>query len=327
MPVLDAPALRSPRWLWNAHLQTIYPSQLRKVPAAGYVRERLELPDGDFLDLDWAYATPGSRSSRLVVLLHGLEGDTYRHYVVAMARQFQLAGWDALAYNYRSCSGVPNRLPRLYHHGDTPDLHSVVQHALAIHNYSCVGLVGVSMGGNILMKYLGEDDRRVPAQVVGGVAISAPTDLSGCELALARAGNRIYMWRFLDKLGRKLAVKNQQYPGLVDLNGYRNIRRFRDFDDRYTAPLHGFSSADDYYNRVSSGPNLPDVRRPLLLLNAANDPFLAPSCFPFTLASQHPFLHLEVPALGGHVGFLVAGQLSTYAEVRGLSFLQQVAST
>ena len=326
MPLVD-PRPFTPHPLHRgAHLQTILPSALRRVRGVRYHRERLELPDGDFLDLDWSRTRQPSQ--RLVVLSHGLEGSTDRHYIKGMVKHFNAAGWDALAWNCRSCSGEMNRLPRLYHHGATDDLAAVVHHALATGRYHALVLVGVSLGGNLTLKYLGEQGEALPPQVRGGVGISVPVDLAASEAVLAQPGNGIYLRRFLKKLKPKVEVMAQRVAGL-SLAGYEQITRFAQFDERYTAPLHGFAGAADYYARVSSGAFLAGITRPALILSAANDPFLAPTCFPREFAVRSRVVYLEAPAQGGHVGFVSVGALwgaPTVAEARALEFAQSLVA-
>lgn len=323
MPLLAVPEFSSPWWLPGGHLQTIIPSMARRVADVRYRRERLELPDGDFLDVDWSRV--GSR--RLVIISHGLEGDSHRHYARGFARAFNEAGWDALAWNCRSCSGEMNRLPRFYHHAATDDLAAVVQHALAGGAYAQVGLVGVSMGGSMTLKYLGENGRQLPAEVLGGVAFSVPVDLAGSEAKLARRDTYVYTQRFLRKLKKKLQVKLQRYPGLYSLNGFDEISRFQQFDDRYTAPLHNFESAQQYYRIASSKTYFDGIDRPVLIVNALNDPFLSESCYPYAYAGGSRYVHLEVPVNGGHVGFTQPFTNETWSEQRAVRFLNEMLKT
>ena len=292
----NIPPYEPPWWLPSAHLQTIYPVFFRGNHLPPYTRQKLELADGDFLDLDWW--TQGSR--RLVILSHGLEGHSGRAYITGMARMANEEGWDILAWNFRGCGGSINRLPRLYCNADTDDLHAVVACA-ASKGYSNIVMVGFSMGGNVTLLYLGRETDRVPQGVSGAVCFSVPCDLEGCAQALARPGCTLYMKRFLIELRKKLELKQKDYPDRIDLTGYEKIRDFKAFDDRYTAPFHGFRDAEDYWKRCSSFPWLDRIRIPTLLINAKNDPFLSPSCFPISL--QNPLVRLITPPRGGHCGF------------------------
>jgi predicted alpha/beta-fold hydrolase len=302
MPVLASSAYRPAAYLANGHLQTILASTMRRVLAAPYRRERLELPDGDFLDLDWAAATAGKTAPRLGIISHGLEGDSSRPYVRGMARALNQAGFDALAWNYRGCGGETNRLLRAYHLGDTDDLATVIAHAIG-QGYGEVYLTGFSAGGNVTLKYLGEEASRVPTQVQRAAVFSVPTDLKASSVHISRWQNKVYLRRFMASLRQKMRVKAAHLPGQLDLAELDNLRNFPEFDERYTAPLHGFASADAYYEYAASGRYLPGIRIPTLLVNALNDPFLPPSCFPRAAAAASPSFYLETPATGGHVGF------------------------
>jgi predicted alpha/beta-fold hydrolase len=297
VPVVSS-SYRAPAWLRGGHLQTIVPALFRRVPRVTTRRERIELSDGDFLDLDWST----SGSDRLVILSHGLEANSGATYIQGMAGALLRRGWDVLAWNYRGCGGESNRLLKFYHSGASDDLDHVVRHALAVHPASRVDLVGFSLGGNMTLKYLGE--REPLPRLHRAVAFSVPCDLACSSIRLSSPVNRhLYMRRFLVSLRKKLAEKRPRYPGQIDLRGAWKIRDFRGFDDRFTAPLHGFKDAADYWDRSSSRPFLSRIPIPALLVNAANDPFLGPGCFPREEAEASEFFHLEVPEDGGHVGF------------------------
>ncbi len=321
MPILASSAYRPAAYLANGHLQTILPSTLRRVPEVHYRRERLELPDGDFLDLDWSAAVPGAVAPRLGIISHGLEGDSSRPYVRGMARALNQAGFDALAWNYRGCGGETNRLLRAYHLGDTDDLATVITHAIG-QGYGAIYLTGFSAGGNVTLKYLGEDASRVPEQVRRAAVFSVPTDLKASSVHISRWQNRVYLWRFMASLRQKMRVKAAHLPGQLDLAALDSLRNFPEFDERYTAPLHGFASADAYYEHAASGRYLDGIRIPTLLVNALNDPFLPPSCFPREAAAANPFFYLETPATGGHVGFAEGRPAGDYySERRAVDFL------
>ncbi len=296
MPILPS-SYRAPAHLRGGHLQTIYPALFRRVPRITRLRERLELPDGDFLDLDWA----ADGRNRLAILSHGLEASSGAPYIQGMAAALRRRGWDVLAWNYRGCSGEPNRLLPFYHSGASGDLHHVVRHALAVHPAARIDLIGFSLGGNMTLKYLGE--REVSPRLHRAVAFSVPCDLACSSGRLSSRTNRFYMDRFLRTLRGKLAEKKPRYPREIDLEGIGGIRNFKQFDDRYTAPLHGFRDAEDYWARASARPFLKRITIPALLVNAANDPFLGPGCYPREEAAANPSFHLEIPADGGHVGF------------------------
>ncbi|UOQ67138.1 YheT family hydrolase [Hymenobacter volaticus] len=321
MPLVAHSRYQPPFYLFNGHLQTIVPSLLRTVPEVRYERERVETEDGDFLDLDWSRLNDRSADT-LCIVSHGLEGDAGRPYVRGMVRALNKAGFDALAWNYRSCSGEMNRLLRSYHLGDTDDLDFVVRYALATGRYQRVYLTGFSAGGNVTLKYLGENPDRVPHEVQRAAVFSVPTDLKASSHQIARPENRVYLNRFMKSLRRKMREKAALLPGQVNLEGLDLLRDFPQFDDRFTAPMHGFKSADEYYERSGSGRYLSAIRIPTLLVNAQNDPFLAPTCYPREVASRSEFVYLETPQGGGHVGFAEGTPDGEYySERRAVEFL------
>ncbi|RSK40887.1 YheT family hydrolase [Hymenobacter perfusus] len=322
MPLIADSPYQAPFYQFNGHLQTIIPSLWRTVPEVRYQRERVETEDGDFLDLDWSRRPDGQPSDTLAIVSHGLEGDAGRPYVRGMVRALNHAGLDALAWNYRSCSGEMNRLLRSYHLGDTDDLDFVVRYALGTTRYRRVFLTGFSAGGNVTLKYLGENPARVPKEVQRAAVFSVPTDLKASSYQIGRFENRVYLNRFMKTLRAKMRQKAALLPGQVDLTDLDALLDFPQFDDRFTAPMHGFKSADAYYAHASSGQYLSGIRIPTLLVNAQNDPFLPPSCFPRDAASGSPYLFLETPTDGGHVGF---GEGTPdgdyYSERRAVQFL------
>ncbi|MGB8354905.1 MAG: alpha/beta fold hydrolase [Chthoniobacteraceae bacterium] len=317
MPVIQS-HFNPPFFLRNGHVQTILPVLLPRRFDIVYERERLELDDGDFLDMDWSRQGRG----RLAVLLHGLEGCTDNGYIRGMAVALNAAGWDTVAWNFRGCGEELNRLPRFYHSGETGDLAAVIRHASAI--YSSIALVGFSLGGNVVLKYLGEAPPH--AAVVAGVAISTPVDLASSARSLdQRFTNRIYLRRFLNTLISKVEAKASRFPDHFDVGGIRRIGGFQEFDDRYTARLHGFRDADDYWKQSSSRQFIPGIGVPTLLVNAKNDPFLTSGSFPFDEAEKSKFFSFEAPASGGHVGFLdLVNGLQPWHETRTAQFLATV---
>ena len=306
---------KAPYFFRNGHLQSIYPSLFRKLNANFMKRERIELDDGDFLDLDWC--RNGSR--RLVIISHGLEGHSRRPYVLGMAKAVSDHGWDALAWNFRSCGGSMNRNLRFYHSGATEDLQHVVDYAAESGCYDEVALVGFSMGGNLSLVYLGQEN---PNPIVKkAVVYSVPCDLSAGADQLTRPQNTIYMKRFLKDLKIKMQEKKKIFPGEVDLTGYDEIKNFRQFDDRYTAPIHGFKSADHYWAQCSSRRYIRNIKIPTLIVNAKDDPFLAEACYPHDEVDANKYVKLETPATGGHVGFVSFNKNNLYwSEQRALAF-------
>lgn len=316
MPVLSS-SYRAPLGLRGGHFATVYPTLFRRITVEGAERHRLELADGDFLDLDWTRR--GNR--RLAILGHGLEGQSRAKYILGMSRALQRRGWDTLAWNCRGCSGEPNRLLRSYHSGASEDLASVVDHALT-RNYHELALIGFSLGGNIVLKYLGERGADAPPEIKAAAVFSVPCDLTSSSLRLGEFDNRLYMARFMDDLKKKIITKNARFPGRLDLTGLDRIRTFAEFDDRFTAPLNGFADARDYWQRASSRPLLSGIACPTLCIQAANDPFLPSPCYPEDLAKNHPRLFLEIPAHGGHVGFIARGD-EYWSETRAADFLAE----
>ena len=319
MPIASS-TYTPPPLLDGGHRQTLYASLVRRVDFVYDRRERITTPDDDFLDLDWA--TPDTTNTqRVAILTHGLEGSADRKYMRGMARAFVRRGWTVCALNLRGCSGETNRQVATYHSGKTDDLTLVVNHVLD-QGHAPIVLVGFSLGGNLTLKYLGERGAQVDNRIRGAAALSAPVNLSASADQIDRWSNWHYTQYFLHSLRQKMRVKARQHPDRVSTDRLWEIQTLRGFDDAYTAPLHGFNGADDYYRRASSKPLLSDLTVPTLLLNAANDPFLPPSCYPRSIARDHERLTLEIPASGGHVGFVSFNDAGEYwSEQRTTSFL------
>jgi predicted alpha/beta-fold hydrolase len=308
-----------PLYLRNGHVQTIYPALFRKVTGVRYQRERIETADGDFLDLDWSRV----KSRRLAIISHGLEGSTDRSYVRGMARALNQAHIDILAWNYRGCSGVPNRSLRMYHNGVVDDLHEVVAHACGTGMYDAVFLIGFSLGGNLSLLYLGKDVHQVPSAVKGAVVFSVPCDLTHAAKQLEKRTNKVYMRRFLLMLHDKIKAKQHRFPEALDDSGYHRITTFKQFDDRYTAPIHGFADARDYWEKCSSRPWITSIGVPVLIINALDDPFLTGGCYPIEECQTHPLVTLSIPRWGGHVGFMAINRTGHYwSESQAVAFIQ-----
>ena len=287
-------------------------------------RERWELDDGDFLDVD-RHGDPGAPT---VVILHGLEGSSRAPYVKRMVAAARARGLSAVAVNFRGCSGHPNRLPRLYHSGETGDLARVVTRLAGEVSGRPIGLVGFSLGGNVVAKWLGERGDDLPPEVRGAAVVSVPFDLERCAAAMdgSRGIGRIYRERFLRTLRAKVLAKLRRFPDLpFDAGTIRRCRSFAAFDECVTARIHGFAGARDYWRRSSSGRFLAGVRRPLLAIAAEDDPLVPHASLPLETARANPAVHLEVHAVGGHVGF-VAGppwRFEFFAEERAAAFLAE----
>jgi predicted alpha/beta-fold hydrolase len=281
----------------GSHVETILPGLMRKLTIP-WVRKRVQLIDGDFIDIDWLK----NNNRKLLFLLHGLEGSSQSQYIKGFAKYFSEKGFDICAMNFRSCSGELNKLLRSYHSGATEDLNEVLSHVLQTNAYSDVYLTGFSLGGNLLLRYLGENKYLIPPEVKRACAFSVPVDLKAGSKKMESTANSMYMLMFLKSLNQKLRMKAAMFPGQIDLSGLTLIRTFHEWDDRFTAPLHGFKGCDDYYQSCSSLFVLNQIKVPTLLVNARNDPFLAESCFPApNILGEH--LLLETPSNGGHCGF------------------------
>ena len=315
MPIL--PSHYYPPFVFkNGHLSTIYSGIVRKVTGVQQKRERITLPDGDFLDLDWSCGI--KTSEKLMVVLHGLEGNAQRPYMTAMAKKFTENNFDAVCVNFRGCSGSPNLLFRSYHSGATEDLDAVLQHILNTKAYTQIYISGFSLGGNVLLKYLGEY-QSISSKIKGAVAVSVPCDLYGSMLELHTFKNVLYANRFKKHLIEKLKEKQHLFPERVSNQDIKKVQTLKDFDDVYTAPAHGFKDALDYYKKSSSLQFLNNIKTPTLVLNALNDSFLSPSCFPINEAKSNAYLFLETPLYGGHVGFYQKGYY--YNEEKALHFI------
>ena len=309
--------LRPPRWLFSKHLETIIPSTLRKTPGQELIRERLELADGDFLDLDWCQ----NQNNKLVILSHGLEGSSRRPYMLGMIKELNKNGFDSLAWNCRSCSEDLNRLPRLYHHVDYEDLDKVINHAIS-RGYSKISLLGFSMGGNLSLHWLHKYPEKANKYVQGSVVISAPLDLKACAIHLMRPDNVLYKRRFLKKLKEKLLRKKKQFPDEFNLRPLSDIDSFYKLDEYYTAPIHGFKNAEDFYHKGSTYYKLKDIGVRTLIIQAQNDPFFPESCYPDAGEVNNPNLHFLYPRFGGHVGFTKKHNNSYYSEEIAVKFLK-----
>ncbi|MBK5279299.1 MAG: alpha/beta fold hydrolase [Bacteroidia bacterium] len=307
-----------PFLLFHAHLETIYPALLRNVSLKPYERERITTPDQDFLDLDWLR----QGSKQLVIISHGLEGNTSRAYIRGMAKTFFQTGYDVLTWNYRGCSGELNRNVRFYHSGATEDLETVVQHAIQKDAYEEISLVGFSLGGNLTLKYLGENKNQLPFSLKKAVVFSVPMDLHSSCLQISSPSNWVYSKRFLNSLKDKVIQKSKIFPEL-NTEGIDSITSLKEFDDKYTAPIHGFKNALDYYTQNSSIHFIKGIEIPTLIVSAKNDPFLSTECFPSHDEIQNSNLTIEYPNFGGHVGFTLFSQNGVYwSELRALEFIQ-----
>ncbi len=317
MPILNS--TYSPSFYFkNGFIATVYSGLFRRVSLL-QERERITLEDGDFLDLDWSYAQ--EKTNRLIILLHGLEGHGQRPYVTGAAKLFNKNGIDAVCVNFRGCSGSDNLKYYSYHSGATGDLKAVIHHATRNKAYQHIYLKGVSLGANIILKYLGEDN--VPDSVKSAIAVSVPCHLAGAAEELHKLKNRLYHDRFLKHLLKRLKDKQKRFPNAISKEEVNTIKTLYDFDNVYTSKAHGFKNAKEYYAKCASLQFLPNIKTRTLVINALNDSFLSPDCFPVKVAKANPFLYLEMPKYGGHSGFIDKKNLY-YNEKRALEFVSEM---
>jgi hypothetical protein len=320
MPIIKS-SFDGNKWLKNKHFETILPALFRKVNT-NYKRERLELNDGDFMDLDWVKNTS---NNKLLILFHGLEGSSQSQYVKGFANYFELKEFDICAVNFRSCSGQNNRLITSYHSGKSDDIELIINHIEQNCNYKSIVLGGFSLGGNVLLKYLGENGGNVLSTIKAAFAFSVPIDLAASSKVLGQPWNKVYMARFLKSLNKKLIEKSVKFPNKINTEGIQKITNFDNWDTRFTSKIHGFENAPHYYRECNSLQYLNEIKIPTLLVNAQNDPFLSPTCFPTELAKNHTYLYLETPKYGGHVGFsynTINGKY--YTEIAAFQFISNI---
>ncbi|WP_295625028.1 hydrolase [uncultured Nitrosomonas sp.] len=295
---------KAPSWLPGGNIQTLYPYFIKPAPLFAYRRERWELDDGDFVDVDW---TDGSAGSPLVIFFHGLEGGSSSHYILSMINSLKSHGWHSAVIHFRGCSGMPNRLSRAYHAGDSTEIDWMMRRILhqtqATNSMRPVYVMGVSLGGNALLKWLGEQGERARELVTGAATVSVPLDLTAAGSALDKGFNQVYTRHFLDTLKNKAFDKLEQFPDLFDAKALKKCASIYDFDNLVTAPLHGFRDTDDYWQQSSSKQWLRHIRVPTLVINARNDPFMPATVLP-DQSEVSSAVTLEFPEQGGHAGFM-----------------------
>lgn len=316
MPLIKS-TFRSPSYLPGGDLQSIVPAISRNVKRINYRRERINTPDDDFIDIDWL----DNNASKIALLIHGLEASANSAYMKGMSKELHGNGFRVAAMNLRGCSGEVNRQVRSYHSGSTDDVEIVINHVLQNSPCESLMLVGFSLGGNLVLKYLGERSE-IPQQISRAVAISVPCDLEACALHLDQRIPFIYRDRFLKTLKQKAVTRIGRLPFPITHHQIKNISTFIEFDDCYTSRLYGFSDAEDYYTKCSSKQFIKNIMIPTLILTALNDPFFTRACFPFEECRNSTNVFLETPDHGGHVGFctdLFSGNY--FSEQRTLEFL------
>lgn len=303
---------RAPLWLPNRHVQTIVPSLFARRPSVSFRRERWDTPDGDFIDLDWVEhdgaLTPGAapripaENAPLFVLFHGLEGSSGSHYAASLMAAAREYGWHGVVPHFRSCSGPLNRMPRFYHLADSNEVDWVLRRLRAVYRGPIVA-AGVSLGGNVLLRWLGERREEAASVISAAAAISTPIDVHAGGRALSQGFGLVYTRSFLKTLKQKAEQKLVQFPGLFDRDAMLASRTMYEFDNAVTAPLHGFRDTDHYWSTATTRPLLPHIQVPTLVLNARNDPFLPAEALP----SQNEVsaaVELDQPRHGGHAGFM-----------------------
>jgi predicted alpha/beta-fold hydrolase len=307
MPLIHA-NFRSPWWMPGGHMQTLLPVIMRPLKPADQTF-LIELPDGDQVAADFYPALnidtqTTSARNKLLIVTHGLEGSSRQPYVLGICHAAQQNKFDVLAWNLRGCGDIDNRLPKLYYSGCSEDLDAIITWAEQ-QDYKDIYLAGYSLGGNVVLKWLGEQGTAANDRHIKCVATaSVPVDLKGCVQTLDHWGKMIYRQRFVSDMKERLRRKAKKFPGVIDLSNLSNVKTLADYDEFFSAPLNGFKNADELYKKCSAKHFLQGITVPTLLVSATNDPFLSDSCFPRTLAQEHPLLTLELTRTGGHVGYL-----------------------
>lgn len=311
------PKMFVPPWyLFNGHLETIFPVLFRKVTLLPDVRHRINTPDKDFIDIDF-YDLGRKKTA---ILCHGLEGNSEKPYIKGMIKTLISEGFNCIAWNYRGCSGIPNNHPYSYHSGATDDLRLILEVISERYADTALYLIGFSLGGNLILKLLGEESNH--SMINKAVAISAPLDLLGSCRKISKPSNILYSRRFLHSLKKKVRIKSRSFPEYINTEGLDKINTLELFDDKYTAPLHGFRNAFDYYEKCSSIHYLHRIRVHTLIINAQNDPFLSEDCFPKNVNKE--YITCDYPEFGGHLGFKMSGgPKDYYHELKTAKFLTE----
>ncbi|MFL2621057.1 MAG: YheT family hydrolase [Flavobacteriaceae bacterium] len=317
MPLINS-NFKPLKFFKSGFISTVYSGLIRYFKIQQF-RERIPLPDGDFLDLDWSYSHKST--DKIAIILHGMEGHGQRPYVSGVARYLNQNKFDAVCVNFRGCSGENNKKFFSFHSGQTEDLESVINHIISKYDYKSIYLKGISLGANIVLKYLGEFSK-IPSQIKAAMALSAPIDLAASSKELNKFKNILFQIYFMIGLKIKLKKKHCQFPLKISRRSLWSIWTLRSFDEAYTSIANGFLNADDYYNKSSSLQFLNFINIPVLILNALNDSFLSESCYPVEFAKKSSYVNLEIPKHGGHVGFISSGGVY-YNELRALEFFSK----
>ncbi len=284
----------------NGHFNTMYRPLFMKETCA-YSRKRVFTWDNDFIDLDFSKVN----SNTLAILIHGLEGSSESKYILSTANELNGKGIDTVSFNLRGCSGEDNWLIGTYHSGKTEDVDFVVNHILDTYDYENILIIGFSLGGNLTLKYMGEYSEKLSPKIKGAIATSVPIDITSSEREMDKLKNKLYLEEFLKTIRLKILEKSYKFPDFrLDKDKLFKAKRFKHLEHLYTVPVFGFESPEDYWQKASSKPYLSKINKPTLLINAKDDSFLSPECFPFEEAGDSEFFFLEVTKYGGHVGFI-----------------------
>lgn len=305
----------------NGHFNTMYRPLFMK-GFVKYKRERLHTWDNDFLDLD--FSKVGSKT--LAVLIHGLEGSSSSHYITATIKHLNNKNLDAVCINLRGCSGEDNNLLATYHSGKTEDVSFVMNHLLDKYSYENIVIIGFSLGGNLTLKYLGEQGKELPSEIKGGIACSVPVDIASAEKEMDKLKNKLYMEVFFKTMKNKILEKAHKFPEYkLDKDKLFKATKFKHLEHLYTVPVFGFESPEDYWQKASSKPYIPSINRPALLINAKDDTFLSKECYPKEEAKTSDNFYLEITKYGGHCGFMSSFKPSdnTWLEERIARFIQR----
>lgn len=307
-------------WLRNGHTNTLYTYFYRKLSAPKYIRERWDTSDGDFIDLDFIK----SQNKRLVILSHGLEGNSSSQYIIAMANLMSQNDFDVCALNYRSCSGEMNHTKTMYHSGFTDDLHMIVDDMSK--KYEEIFLVGFSLGGNMNLKYTTDEVYPIKDTIKGVISVSAPIDLEASSKRISSWYNYQYQYNFLKTLKEKMRIKAHMHPEVININDLDKVKTLIDFDEYFTGPLHDFAGAKGYYNHCNALQYLDNVTVPTLLISSEDDPFLTESCIPKNIAKSNKDLYLLATKYGGHVGFTTFGSEFYWLDYKILEFVKSISN-
>ncbi|MFA6815230.1 MAG: alpha/beta fold hydrolase [Lentisphaeria bacterium] len=323
MPFIEHSTYQAKPWQSYRHFQTIFPSFFRKEKKVNYQREKFYTPNQDYFYLDWSFYNPKHHSDELVIVSHGLCGNTNRHYVLGIIRTFNRHGIDGMAWNYHGNGSCENGTPSVTTSNSSQELSWIVQHAIKRGHYKKVYLVGFSMGGNLTTLYLGRHND-IPPQVAGGVCFCATIDLIANSKLLKNPMGRVYTIHFLSLLKKVIRQKHQQFPNLVSTYGLNDIHTILQFDNRYTAPMNGFRDIYEYWETASAYHWLNNLDVPLLIVNPANDPFTTGQCYPIETAKKSSKLFLEIPESGGHCGFITPENQVWWPAQRAYEFISQL---